>query len=276
MTSAAEGDRLCANWQERRTTKFYFGNVAQDRWVWRIDFADTVDMSGARVMLYLDADNDITTGRREGAPGTDVRLICDGGAFSTAVQNSTVLGRDRDLRGYVDEQCLYFSIDVAINYTMTATRRRKPTAVALRWRGGQHRLVHPRHRSRDLPKRMWMMSQIRGHAAQRRWPAGEHPRTGAPPLEPGDAQLTGISLRARRWSWLSARAVSGAAGGDPHQPDQDSAEGREVTGRSAEVGRIVAGERWHPLFSTEKPVALTGALIEFAAAPAQDFRISRP
>lgn len=294
--SAAEGDRLSANWQRAPdVTKFYFGNVAQDRWVWRIDFADTVDMSGARVMLYLDADNDITTGRREGAPGTDVRLICDGGAFSTAVQNSTVLGRDRDLRGYVDEQCLYFSIDVAINHNEDGNAECRAYCLSQTTVGEGDSdntvwFTAVAAGSRDLPKRMvGVMSQIlsEGMVAQRRWPGwrAHLEEIGALPLEPGDAQLTGISLLRAAMEPVEpgARAVFPApAGGRFHINAliQDSAEGREevaIRAGGAEVGRIVAGENDGDLylFSTEKPVALTqGAPIEFVAAqPAQDFRI---
>lgn len=294
--SAAEGDRLSDNWQKAPdVTRFYLGNVAQDRWVWRIDFAGPLDMSGSRVMLYLDADNDITTGRRGGAPGTDVRLICADGAFNTVVQNSSVLGRDRTLRGFVDEQCLYFSMDLAINhneagnaecraYCLSQTSVGEGDADNTLWftavAGG----------SRDLPKRMvGVMSQVLsdGMVAQHRWLGwrAHLQELGALHLDPAEAELTDISLlrKAMEPTAPGARAVfSSPAAGSFHINAliQDSAQGREevaIRAAGADVGRIVAGENDGDLylFSTEDPVTLTeGDPIELVAAePAQDFRI---
>ncbi|MFO8082468.1 MAG: hypothetical protein R6V07_19485, partial [Armatimonadota bacterium] len=41
--------------------RVYFGNVAQDRWIWRIDFPHDFLELGAQVMLYIDADYDAST-----------------------------------------------------------------------------------------------------------------------------------------------------------------------------------------------------------------------
>ncbi len=115
--SADDGDTMHKNWKVAPdTTKIYLGNVAQDRWVWRIDFAGEPDLMGAQVMLYLDADNDITTGRQAGAPGTDVRLIGRGGSYSLALQNAEVLTRDRTVRGFTDKNSLYLSMDLILNH----------------------------------------------------------------------------------------------------------------------------------------------------------------
>jgi len=47
----------------------YFGNVAQDRWVWRVDFPhDFLDL-GSRVMRHIDADYEAETGRPLGEGG---------------------------------------------------------------------------------------------------------------------------------------------------------------------------------------------------------------
>ncbi|MFO8079608.1 MAG: hypothetical protein R6V07_04800, partial [Armatimonadota bacterium] len=294
--SAAEGDRLSANWQDAPdVTKFYFGNVAQDRWVWRIDFAEPVDMSGNRVMLYIDADNDIETGRRSGAPGTDVRLICNEGAFDTAVRNSMVLGRDRNVRGYVDDQGVYFSMDMAVNhnedgntefraYCLSQTVTSEGDSDNTEWftavAGG----------SRDLPKRMvGVMSQLlsEGMVAQRRWLGWRaHLKDlGALHITPADAQLTGISLLREAMEPTEPGAT--VAFGAPEAGEfhinaliQDSAAGHEevtISAGGAEVGRIVAGENDGDLylFSTEDPVTLAeGDAVELVAAePAQDFRI---
>jgi hypothetical protein len=294
--SAAEGDQLSANHQNAPDiTKIYLGNVAQDRWVWRIDFAEPIDMRGNRVMLYLDADNDITTGRRSGAPGTDVRLICDGGAFSTVLQNTAVLGRDRTVRGYVDEQSIYFSMDLAINhnedgnaecraYVLSQTTVGEGDSDNTVWftavAGG----------SRDLPKRtVGVLSQLLsdGMVAQRRWLGwrAHLQELGALHLDPADAQLAGMTLLRAAMEPVEpgARAVFTApAAGSFHINAliQDSAQGHEeVTIRAGgeQLGRIVAGENDGDLylFSTESSVALTeGDEIELVAAePAQDFRI---
>ncbi|MFW5970081.1 MAG: hypothetical protein ACOCP9_05535, partial [Halofilum sp. (in: g-proteobacteria)] len=295
--SAAEGDRLSANWQDALdVTKFYLGNVAQDRWVWRIDFAEPVDMSGQRVMLYIDADNDINTGRRDGAPGTDVRLICNEGAFSTAVQNSMVLGRDREVRGYVDDQSVYFSMDMAVNhnedgnaefraYCLSQTTTGEGDSDNTEWFtavvGG----------SRDLPKRMvGVMSQLLsdGMVAQRRWLGWRaHLRElGAMHIAPADAQLTGFSLLREAMEPTepgATMAFDAPEAGEFHINAliQDSAAGHEevaIRAGGADVGRIVAGENDGDLylFSTEESVALSeGDSIELVAAePAQDFRIT--
>jgi len=294
--SAAEGDALSSRWREARdVTKHYFGNVAQDRWVWRIDFAEPLNVTGALVMLYVDADNDETTGRQDGARGTDVRFICDGGAFSTAVSNSAVLGRDQTLRGYVDEQRIYFSMDLAIShsaegnavcraYTLSQVPATEGDADTTAWftavAGG----------SRDLPKRtVGVMSQFLsdGMVAQRRWLGwrAQLQQLGALTLDPQQAELSGISLlrAAMEPTEPGATATFRAPRAGRFHINaliQDSAQGREeVTLRvaGAQVGRIVAGENDGDLylFSTEQPVTLTeGAQIELTAAePAQDFRI---
>ncbi|NLO07377.1 MAG: hypothetical protein GX131_16230, partial [candidate division WS1 bacterium] len=203
--SAAEGDKLSSNWQKAPDmTRFYFGNVAQDRWVWRIDFADELDLSGSRVMLYMDVDNDITTGRREGAPGTDVRLIAESGAFNTVISNSAVLTRDREIRGYVDEQSLYFSMDLVMKHNENGDAEFRAYALAQMTvgEGDSDNTVWfdaVAGGSRDLPKRtVGVMSQFlsQGMIAQRRWLGwrAQLEELGVLTFDPQEGRLTDMSL----------------------------------------------------------------------------------
>lgn len=294
--SAADGDTLSSKWQKAPDmTKFYFGNVAQDRWVWRIDFADELDLSGSRVMLYVDVDNDITTGRRDGAPGTDVRLICDSGAFSTAIQNSAVLTRDREIRGYVDEQSLYFSMDLVMKHNENGDAEFRAYALSQTTVGEGDSdntvwFTAVAGGSRDLPKRtVGVMSQFLsdGMIAQRRWLGwrAQLEELEVLALDPQEGRLTDMSLlrAAMEPTKPGASALFEAPEAGSFHVNaliQDSAQGLEevsIRAGGAEVGRIVAGENDGDLylFTTEKPVTLVrGAEIEFiAAAPAQDFRI---
>ncbi|MCD6359680.1 MAG: fibronectin type III domain-containing protein, partial [Armatimonadetes bacterium] len=294
--SAAEGDRLSSHHKSAPdVTKIYFGNVAQDRWVWRVDFAEPVDMSAARVMLYLDADNDLLTGRQEGAQGTDVRLICQGNAFSIVVRNTDVLGRDRDIRGFVDEQCLYYSMDLVLNhneegnaecrgYILSQMVNDDADSDSTAW------FTMVTDGEQDLPKaRVGVVSQFlsEGAVVQKRWLTWRRQlgEMEAQPLDMTAAPVEGM------------KRFNGAV--EPEAPGatvkltspvkgrrfvnvliQDSAVGREqVTLRVAgrRVARFVAGQDDGDLylFSTAKPVSLTkGTDIELVAKqPAQDFRI---
>jgi len=42
-----------------------FGNVAKNRWLWAIRFAEPYTLENAQLIVYLDADDDRTTGRKE-------------------------------------------------------------------------------------------------------------------------------------------------------------------------------------------------------------------
>ena len=54
-----------------------FGNVARDRWLWAIRFAQPYRFDNASLIVYLDADNDPATGRK--AMGCEVMLSHDRG-----------------------------------------------------------------------------------------------------------------------------------------------------------------------------------------------------
>ena len=57
-------------------TRVYFGNVARDRYVWRVDFTrEPVRSQTIAFIIYVDADNDPNTGRDKGGPrGTDLMI----------------------------------------------------------------------------------------------------------------------------------------------------------------------------------------------------------
>ncbi len=294
--SADDGDQMSRNWKVAPdVTKVYFGNVAQDRWVWRIDFAGEPDLMGAQVMLYLDADNDITTGRQTGAPGTDVRLIGRGGSYSLALQNAAVLTRDRTIRGFTDKNSLYLSMDLILNinedgnaecrgYILSQMVVETADTDSTQWfalvAGGM----------RDLPKlRVGVTSQFlsEGVVAQKPWLGwrAQLREMHAARLDMSEAPVEGmmhfngaVEPTAEQASVSLTSPVAGAR--HINVLVQDSAVGREeVTVRVAgeQVAHIVAGQNDGDLylFTTADPVTLIeGVTIELVAKePAQDFRI---
>lgn len=116
--SAAEGDPLpSAHKLAPDVTKVYFAGVAADRYVWRLDFAEDYAPQGTVLILYLDADNDLTTGRQDGARGVDMMLTCVNGLFSPSIRNDAVALADRRLRGVIDGRSVYMSIDMRLKQT---------------------------------------------------------------------------------------------------------------------------------------------------------------
>jgi len=59
-------------------TAVALGNVAQDRWLWRVDFLDEVAVGNIGLIIYIQADNDETTGRQD-VRGIDYMLTFSGG-----------------------------------------------------------------------------------------------------------------------------------------------------------------------------------------------------
>ena len=294
--SGDDGDRMHGKWKDAPdVTKVYFGNVARDRWVWRIDFAGEPDILGAQVMLYLDADNDISSGRQAGAPGTDVRFISRGGTYSIALRNAAVLTRDRTLRGFVDESCLYFSMDLIINhnedgnaecrgYILSQMVDETGDSDSTQW----FALVGDG--MKDLPKlRVGVLSQFmsEGVVAQKPWLGwrAQLREMGTVTLDPSAAQTEGMYRfnAALEPTEEGAKATFTSPLEGSHHINvlvQDSAIGKEeVTVRvgGEQVAHIVAGQNDGDLylFTTAAPVPLSkGVSIELVAKePAQDFRI---
>jgi len=294
--SADQGDRMHRTWKlAPDITQIRFGNVAQDRWVWRIDFAQEFLSQRARVMLYLDADNNRETGRRSGAPGTDVRLICEHGALSTAIRNADVLTRRRSLRGFVDGKTVWFSMDLVINHNENGQAQCRGYILC--------QLIDQGHDSdstawfpitapgmKDIPKLpVGLRSQVlsRGLIAQKPWLGWRRQlqQMGAVVLKPTEAETEGMRLFNRALEPLApgARARFASPVDGAHYLNvlvQDSAVGAEeiaISVAGAQAARLVAvqnnGDLY--LFTTKKPAALSkGAPIELVAkTPAQDFRV---
>jgi len=60
-----------------------FGNVAGDRYIWCVEFADDFRPDESGVIFYIDADSDASTGRQQGAEGTEYMLHFSGGQANT-------------------------------------------------------------------------------------------------------------------------------------------------------------------------------------------------
>ncbi len=114
----AEGDSVSkTNYSEGRDiTNIYFGNVAQDRFLFCIEFAGDFIAKNSLVIVYLDADDDEKTGRKDaGALGTDYMLT-----FREGVTTTTVISRDgiyssgRLWRAVVSKNKLYACADLPI------------------------------------------------------------------------------------------------------------------------------------------------------------------
>src|SRR5690348_6279779 len=54
-------------------TKVLFANVAGNRQLWRIDFADDFPIDNSNVIFYIDTDNNPQTGRKD-VGGTDLMV----------------------------------------------------------------------------------------------------------------------------------------------------------------------------------------------------------
>lgn len=84
--STAEGDKTIGPKQDKAfdVTKIYFGSAAEDRYVWRLDFAQPPVLSqDIALILYLDADNNPETGRKDSAWAKGVDVMLRPGSLST-------------------------------------------------------------------------------------------------------------------------------------------------------------------------------------------------
>ncbi|MGI5820005.1 MAG: hypothetical protein ACOX9R_18120 [Armatimonadota bacterium] len=275
--------------------RVYFGNVAQDRWVWRVDFTHDFSELGAQVMLYIDADYDASTGRPLGEGGADVRLVCRGASFEVVINNADVVGRDRRARGFVDGKRVYLSMDNAFNHTEQGNTLFRVRGLAqLRDVSGVSSSfgwldVHGPGRQEIPMPPPGNLSQFLSEntLARDRWLGWREVLSdlNAVMLEAEDAQVRGMDRINRalepRLSNSTARWSSPVAG-EYHINAllQDSAAAREevaVRVGGEELARFVAAydDGDMHLFSTRRPVTLTrGAQIELAAPEsAQDFRI---
>ena len=292
----AEGERVHSRRKKvPDLADFYFGNVAGNRWVWRIDFADQFEGVGANLLLYVDADNDPATGRQGGATGTDVRLMYYNGSFTTVVRNSRVMARDRGLRGVATGHSLYFCID--LNFHTDATGNSHFRARALCQMSAEpydsdsaewFTIVGPG--MQDLPKRpVGVLSQVLSERSivQKPWLGWRGSLRALKPvtLDHRDAKIEGMKPFNRALEPIAERATATWASpvaGKYHVNVliQDSGVGREevhVRVDNEEVARFVAGQNDGDLylFTTEQPAPFERetSLTLAATAPAQDFRL---
>ena len=296
--SAAEGDRLSAQHKASPDmTRLWFGNVAGDRYVWRLDFVDDFPGAGIVLILYVDADNRLDTGRQDGARGCDVMLTCVNGGFEPSIRNDEVACSDRALRGVIAGKSVYFSMDLKLK--QLADGRSEYRA----W--GLCHLMEPNARDQDStvvfvvqgpgtsdrPKpKVAQISEYRSDNmdVQTPWLGWRRDlrEMKAVALDPAVAQLR----RMRRFDKAlvpeqgdASATYRSPVAGDYHLGIviQDSAAGAdEIVVRAAgkPLGRIVGLQNdgaFH-LFTVRTPVRLRrGDAIELrAATPLQDFQIS--
>lgn len=277
-------------------TRVHFGNVGQDRYIWKLEFAEDFVGPGTVLILYLDADNRTDTGRQDFALGVDVMLTCVDGGFAPTIINAGVAGMDRRLRGIIDGKSVWMSMDLRMNHTEdghTETRahvlchRRPETSDAdfTEW------FVHYGPGESDRPKpRAGSASEFRSENLKVEMPwlgwRDDLRRLQVIDLPAAEAQLEGMRLFDRavvpERPGATATFVS-PADGRFHLcfVVQDSAVGDEtltVDVAGTQVARAVAAENdglFH-LYTTLEPVQLAkGQPIRFTAQePAQDFQVS--
>jgi hypothetical protein len=100
---------------ERSLTRLSFGNVAGDRFLWCAEFAADYPSDNSVFILYLDADNDATTGRKD-MPGCDYMLsMSSGGAGISAIAPTGEYSSGPPLRAYLDGKRLYLCADLPLH-----------------------------------------------------------------------------------------------------------------------------------------------------------------
>ncbi|MFP4250166.1 MAG: hypothetical protein ACLFU7_10940 [Armatimonadota bacterium] len=276
--------------------RVYFGNAAGDRWVWRIDFAEKFDTAGTLVILYLDCDNDITTGRQDGNYGTDIMLVWNRGTLNPSIHNPDVLSDNRDLRGFIDGNSLYFSMDLKLNHNREGNTEYRARVLSqypdtpgdndsVGW-------VTPAGPGEsDIPKpRVGSLSEMysEGVRVEEPWLYWREQLRAmdAVTVDLSEAELDGMHLddRAPVADREGATAtVPSPVAGEYHlnvvlQDSPERAQEIELSVDGTTVATMVAAinDGCIHVFSTEEPVTLTdGMPISFTAdGPAQDGRIS--
>lgn len=95
-------------------TRVHFGNVAEGRWLWAIEFAEPYSYDNASVILYVDADNDPATGR-EGM-GCETTYGHSGGTPSQMFYLPDERRSDFPLpRVTIEDGTLYICADLPLN-----------------------------------------------------------------------------------------------------------------------------------------------------------------
>jgi len=111
--AARRKQRLAAS-PERCIEKISFGNVAGDRYLWCVEFGANYPTANSNFILYLDADNDAKTGRKD-MPGVDYMLgVSDGGAGISAISPTGEYSSGPALRTFLSGKRLYLCADLPL------------------------------------------------------------------------------------------------------------------------------------------------------------------
>lgn len=119
---------------QRSIERVSFGNVAGDRFLWCVEFGADYPTANSNFILYLDADNDPKTGRKD-MPGVDYMLcVSDGGASISAISPTGQQSSGPPLRVFLSGKRLYLCADLPLHqqggqsvYRATAlSEQRKP------------------------------------------------------------------------------------------------------------------------------------------------------
>ncbi|MGD8240879.1 MAG: hypothetical protein PVH68_20175, partial [Armatimonadota bacterium] len=108
-------------------TRVYTCNVAGDRYLWKIEFAQEYLGDGSIFHLYTDLDNDLTTGRqdKEFVRGTDVMYSFVDGRSDPRINNAAARARGAALiRAVIAGNAIYVCDDVTINQQAGETNYR--------------------------------------------------------------------------------------------------------------------------------------------------------
>lgn len=131
---AARRSQRQAKSPERSVARVSFGNVAADRFLWCVEFKANYPTDNSVFILYLDADNNPKTGRRD-MPGVDYMLsVSSGGAGISAISATGEYTSGPALRTFLQEKRLYLCADLPLHqeagqsvYRATVlSERRKP------------------------------------------------------------------------------------------------------------------------------------------------------
>jgi hypothetical protein len=118
----------------RSLDRLSFGNVAGDRFLWCVQFAADYTLDNSNFILYVDADNDLKSGRRD-MPGVDYMLcVSASGASISAISPAGEYSAGPALRTFAQGKRLYLCADLPLHqadghsvYRTTAlSEQRKP------------------------------------------------------------------------------------------------------------------------------------------------------
>ena len=98
--------------------RVFMAHVAEDRFIWKVEFAEDFPVTGDVLVLYVDADNDLTTGRQDKPEviGTDVQYSCGGATVTGFVGNSAAFANGRTAaRGVRDGSAIWIADEINLH-----------------------------------------------------------------------------------------------------------------------------------------------------------------